>query len=65
MKNKLSCAAKELKKSKNLCQTLLNEREEYELEIQKVFKTNSSLKFELADMHQKCLDLTLERYSLH
>ncbi|VVD04568.1 unnamed protein product [Leptidea sinapis] len=37
MENKLSCAAKELKKSKDLCQTLLNEREECELEIQKSY----------------------------
>lgn len=48
---KLNLALEKLKESKNLCNQLLQEREDSEVEIQKVVKKNSQLKSELAELH--------------
>ncbi|XP_045503754.1 uncharacterized protein LOC123700548 [Colias croceus] len=56
MENKLKATLQDLKASQSLCEQLLLEREEHELEIQKIIKKNTSLKAELAELHTQYID---------
>ncbi|XP_045496002.1 uncharacterized protein LOC123694580 [Colias croceus] len=53
MENKLKAALHDLKTSQSLCEKLIQERDESELEIQEIIKKNSLLKAELAELHMK------------
>ncbi|XP_045493316.1 uncharacterized protein LOC123692598 [Colias croceus] len=53
MENKLKATLHDLKVSQSLCEKLIQERDESELEIQEIIKKNSLLKAELAELHMK------------
>lgn len=64
LERKLKLALQELKTSRDLCQKLQDEREESELEIQKVVDRNASLKEELAELDINFQDVCANRDEL-
>ncbi|GBP48274.1 hypothetical protein EVAR_42994_1 [Eumeta japonica] len=58
---KLKAALLELKASKEMCDCLISERDDHETEIRSVIFMNTKLKGELAEMDEKCNDLTDQR----
>lgn len=62
MECKLRAALKELESSKHLCNQLLQERDDSEVEVANIINKNSKLKNELAELHICHTDL-LQQHS--
>lgn len=60
---KLRAALKELESSKHLCNQLLQERDDSEVEVTKIINKNTKLKSELAELHMCHTDL-LQQHDL-
>lgn len=61
---KLTVALKELKTSRELCQRLLQEREDSEVEVKKVVDKNTQLKEQLSDLDIQYMDVVDQRDKL-
>lgn len=57
MEDKLRKTLKELESSKSLCQQLLQERDDSEVEVKIIIDKNTSLKNELAELHIEHMDI--------
>lgn len=58
---KLKCTLEELKRSKSLCDQLLQEREDGEAEMVKIISKTKELKNELSELHMQYVDVCRER----
>ncbi|CAH0599340.1 unnamed protein product [Chrysodeixis includens] len=57
MEEKLRATLKELEAAKSLCNELLQEREDGEVEVKKIIDRNTELKNELSELHIQYMDI--------
>ncbi|PZC80731.1 hypothetical protein B5X24_HaOG213955 [Helicoverpa armigera] len=62
---KLKATLKELESKKNLCDQLLQERDDSEVEVKRIVDKNTDLKNQLAELHIQHMDILDQHSHLH